>query len=606
MVGTSAPTLCRLVKLYGHLADHELIPEKVAPSKSGGVNCEWGFLLKRDEVKRKLLELYIACMVAANATAANDVRTAQVAPALFNFSYAPDCPAKLAERLRDGYQPVDFVRYLRSAITPEVEARIRGAKHSQLYGASGRRDYTFRLPDGRRGEEPAAACYCADDMSENHPFYVAYDGGEVLSRQGLYFIESKHKCWQSVELVARVRESYTAADILRAFYGLCQAQGGIPHCLTLEQGIWKSRLVAGFTLDGGWLVEETTERPAMDAAQKDLIVKGLELCGVKLMFKYSAHLKPIEANFNPLQTNIACVATGFQHIGRYAGEYEYPGKQLRRVRAASHKAADLGFASQAQLADCIWEAMRRTNDKPSAVDGLTRAQAHEADLQRQPLLPLTDRLFAACLPGEPRKTTLRNGCINVELRGKQYQFRDGEKFAALGDGYELFYKIDETNPNLGCAVFNRTPQTNRANYQGWQPGDFMFNAPREIPGPMRDLITAPAGVDLQTVEQIYGEGAIDRGDTELKKAKKFVATQARHLPRPGQISIRTSTARDGRGNVVATTNVEATTSGPAAAVGRQSVASAPAESLPPRASTAKPADLPYSLRKLLQEQECEV
>ncbi len=612
IVQTSAPTLSRLMKKFGKTPLVDLTPEKIAPVKDGGTECEWDFLLKNEAVKRKLLELYVATMGASSARSANDRRTAKIATSLKQFVYEPECPPALAARLRTGYEPVPFVQFLRSNVSPEMEAKIRGPKHYQLHGPSSVRDWTCRLPDGSRFECPAVYTLSADDMSENHPFFVEPHGQlPMLSRQGLYAIWAKHKLWQSVELVARLRESYTAADILRWFYKMCLALGGVPPFVEFEQSIWKSRKISGFTLDGDWIVEEAIIRPGMDTAQKNSITDGLGLCGVKVLYKTKAHQKHVETHFNKLQDIVAITARQYQCIGRYAGEFEQPGKQLRRVRAGSHHPRDLHFASQAELADCIQEAFRRIGEMPSEIPGKTRAEAHWEDMDRVGLLPLTPRLFAACLPGEPRKTTLRNGYIQVECRGQVFQYRH-QDFAKLGDGYELFYKFDDTDPNLGCAVFNRTSQSNSANFQHWQPGEFMFTAAREIPGPKLEVSSAPAGVEIKTVEQLYGTGAVDRGDTIRRSQDKFNATQFRSMPRPGQIAVRSAAARDGKGNVVTVTNTaedgrSKIEDGKDAATGRPSSilhppSSDPASALPPRAATARPAELPYSLRKILEEQ----
>ena len=330
--------------------------------------------------------------------------------------------------------------------------------------------------------------------------------------------------------------------------------------------------------------------------QMNTISAGLGLCGVKVLYKTKAHQKHIETHFNSLQNILAIVARQYQCIGRYAGEFELPGKQLRRVRAGSHTPRDLHFASQAQLADCIAEAFRRTWEMPSGIIGpsghpLTRYEAHQDDLSRVGLLPLTPLLFAACLPGELRKTTVTGGYINVEYRRTAYQFR-AEEFAHLGDGYELYYKFDETDPNLGAAIFNRTSPNNSANFQGWQMDEFMFVAPREIPGPKLEVASAPAGVRVETVEDRYGAGAVDRGDLVRRKQDKFVATAFRSMPRPGQPSVRSASARDGRGNVVEITNAAGLqTDGGEAAGGRN--ASCPAAALPPRpVSRRTPLDTP--------------
>ena len=588
IVGTSAPTLHRLVKKFGALSDAELTPERLAPIKDGGRECEWEFLLAQEPVRAKLLEIYLATMGASSARAANDRRTAKIATALVNFAYEPECPAKLGEKLRAGYQPVPFVTYLRAAVTPEIEARLRGPKHSQLYGHSSVRDWTCRLPNGDRFEMPAAYTLSMDDMSANQPFYVerpaaaGNDSETILSRQGLYALWAKHKVWEAVDLIARLRESYTAADILRTFYRICRSLGGVPPFVEFEQGIWKANKISGWQRDGDWLVEEQLDRPGMAKDQMNTISAGLGLCGVKVLYKTKAHQKHIETHFNALQNILAIVARQYQCIGRYAGEFELPGKQLRRVRAGSHHPRDLHFASQSQLADCIAEAFRRTWEMPSAIPGKTRYEAHQEDLTQVGLLPLTPRLFAACLPGELRKTKITGGYINVEHRRTAYQFR-AEEFAHLGDGYELYYKFDDTDPNLGAAIFNRTSPNNSANFQGWQMDEFMFVAPREIPGPKLEVASAPAGVRVETVEDRYGAGAVDRGDLTRRQQDKFVATAFRSMPRPGQPSVRSASARDGRGNVVEVSHDTAL----------QNAGNAPAAALPPRpVSRRSPIDAP--------------
>ena len=592
MVGSSAGTLCKLLKRFKKIPTNELTPEKLAPTKAGGRECDFEFLLKDEAFKRKMLELYVATIGASSARAANDRRTAKLATALKNLPYEPECPEVLKPRLLAGYMPKPFVDYLRAAVTPEMEMRIRGPKHYQLYGPSCRRDETCRLPDGSRFERPAVYSLSMDDMSANHPFWVDYRAGAdsdvILSRQGLYAVWAKHHVWQSVELVARIHESYTAADILRAFYKMCLAMGGVPPFVEFEQGVWHSKKISGWKRDGEWLVEETVERPGMATAEMQNVSNGLGLCGVKVNYQHCAHTKHIETHFNKFQDVLAIVARQFQCIGRYAGEFEHGGKQLRRIRAGSHHPSELGFASQAQLADCIASAFERINALPSNIAGKTRCEAHWEDLDRVGLLPLTPRLFAACLPGEMHKTTIRNGCVSVGTYPHDFQFRR-EDFVRLGDGYELYYKFDESDPNLGCAIFNRTSQANSANFQHWQPGEFMFSAPREIPGPKLEVASAPAGVEIKTVEQLYGAGAVDRGDSIKRSQNKFVATQFRSMPRPGQIAVRSASARDGRGNVVEVTNVDApvatTENRPAAQLPCDG--SRPAAALPPRPVTGR-------------------
>jgi hypothetical protein len=561
----------------------------VAKRKESGRKDEWAFLLDQPEPRQKLLEIYVATMGASSARAAEDRRTAKLATALEQFAHEPECPAELAARLRVGFQPASFKKFLRKSVTPEVEARVRGSKHYQLYGQISRRDWTARLPDGSRCDIPAAYTLSADDMSANHPHWVEFTDSPILTRQGLYFLWARYKVWQSVDLVARPRESYTAADVLRAFYKTCMAAGGVPRAVEFEQGIWKARLISGWRFESGWLIEESVRQEGLSDADWSEVETGLALCGVKVLYKHNAHHKHIEANFNPLQDVLAVVARQYQCIGRYAGEFERPGKQLRRVRAGSHHPRDLGFAHQSEMAECILEAFQRINSK--LIDGQqqTRWEAHLADLEKVPLLPLSPRLFAACLPGQPRPATVVGGKVTVTIRGEPFDFRD-DLLQRLGDGYRVGVKVDETDPNLGAAIFNATPQGNSANWDGWKLNEFLCSAAREIPGPKIHLESAPEGVAVRTVEQLYGAGAVDLGDSARRKAGKFVSTQFRAIARhglPGQPAIRSASARDGKGNVVTIERGGASTRGTDAAAPLP-LGSDPAALLPRARRSASP------------------
>lgn len=430
----------------------------------------WAELLKLDGVAAKLNELYAATIGASSANAASDRRTGRMSVAAFNFAFEPECPAALAEKLKAGYIPASFQRHLRAQFTPDVEMKLRGAKHEQLYGRESRRDWTFRLPDGRRGELPASYVLSADDMSCNHPFWESGPDGPILSRQGLYFLWAKTKVWASVNLVARVRESYTAADILRAFYKTCLALGGVPHFVEFERGIWQAKQVSGFRFDDGWLVEETHTRAGLSDEDREGVIGGLASCGVTLLYKHNAHHKHIETNFNPLQAQLGVSARQFRCIGRYAGEFERGAKQLRRVRAGSHHPRDLGFAHQSEMLGCLAEAFDRIHGRDD------RLERHARELDQFPLLPITPALFAACLPGQPAPLQLRGGMVST----KGFDFRC-DLFAHLGDGIKVGVKFDEADPNLGAALYNLLPESHplnlgRADGRRWQPGEIHLRA----------------------------------------------------------------------------------------------------------------------------------
>ena len=99
----------------------------------------------------------------------------------------------------------------------------------------------------------------------------------------------------------------------------------------------------------------------MADGEKHLLTDGLEAIGIKVVFTISAHGKIIESCFNPLQTQIAIRTREFVNIGRYAGEFEIPGKRLAQVRAETRTPSFLGFAPAHVLSDRIDEAMARMN-----------------------------------------------------------------------------------------------------------------------------------------------------------------------------------------------------------------------------------------------------
>src|SRR6185295_9614925 len=58
LIGTSAPTLCRLRKDYAHLTDDEITPENLSPVTSQcGRASAWDAFAQNPEVRRRLQQL---------------------------------------------------------------------------------------------------------------------------------------------------------------------------------------------------------------------------------------------------------------------------------------------------------------------------------------------------------------------------------------------------------------------------------------------------------------------------------------------------------------------------------------------------------------------
>lgn len=548
MAGVDKGTYCRWLQRLGDMdwrdpQQRQAILQALAPGRSTGRPCRWEMLLDLSMVRTKLDTLYLATLGASSDYMSGGRRTAKVATALLRFAEEDECPHDLASELRRGYQPIAFVRYLRR-ITPEQEARIRGAKHFLLHGVQSRRDMTVRLTDGRRAELPAGFLWELDDMSANQPFYVDGPAGPMFSRQGLYARDVKSGRWLGVDLVARAREAYRAEDILRYLRRLMQIHGK-PDMLRLEQGIWRSRKISGYRVtETGAVAREDWDRPSMSDAERKRLQNGLEAIGVEIQWATSAHRKGgIESGFCYLQTVLATYTTDLVNIGRHAGEIEHGAKQLRRVRAGSHHPSQLSFAGQDELANRIERAMVFCNAKTSDRLKASPDDVWSRETAARPLPQLERDDLAVFLP-DLSETMVRGGLLSIRAGGQQFEFR-APQLVELGTGYRVYVRFDASEPSLGAAIYNRDGSS--ANHQGYGDGELICWADYEIPGPQA-TVTAARGMVVTSLHDRYGVDADPRQD--LRKAQlKLVRTAFRGLPRPGQPAVRVATARDGRGAV---------------------------------------------------------
>jgi hypothetical protein len=557
--GTNAAKLCRLLKLAGNSDDPRasaadkawrLIEGPIAdlaPGRSDGRPADWAVLLELETFTAKLRSIYLATIgTSHDYRVGADRRSASVATALERMAAEPECPPALALKLRRGAKPICLVRYLRK-VTPELEAAIRGQRKLQLHGVVSRRDHTARLPDGTRADLPAGYLVELDDMSSNQPFWYDGPSGQGISRQGLYARDPISGRWLGVELVARPREAYRAEDILR-FLRRLMTEFGKFSVLRMEQGIWRSKKIIGFTSAGA---EEWIERPGGGDQEKALLQDGLEALGVRVKYEPSARGKgSLESSFDHLQMVLATFTTDFVNIGRHAGEFEAGAKALRRARSGSHTPEQLGFAHIDVLADRIEKAMAwcnaRIKDRPESPD-----DRWSRDLAARPLPELTDRDRAVFLP-EMRELTVRGLRLTATVDGTPHDFRC-PLLAELGDGFRMSIRFDPTEPTLGAALYNR--ETSSANHFGWRVGEFVGWAAWEMPGPQLEVTpNEVAGLRIQNTREIYGVGPeADTGFSARRRQEKWVRTSVRVLPRPGQPAVKAASARDGRGNVAEVT-----------------------------------------------------
>jgi hypothetical protein len=547
-MGFSYTSIWRWEKAYLLSGMEGLLPKVDECGRKSG----WEIVLKNEDFCVKLMDIYLATMGASGGNVLRGRRTAKIATTLTVMATEPECPPELAVQLQRGKFPVCLQRFLKR-ITPELESRFRGSKHFQLNGITSRRDLTLRFPNGERAEMPAGFKWVFDDMSVNQPFWCEADGKILFSRQGLYAIDHRSLKWLGKMLVARPREAYRAEDILRFLRGLFLAYGGKPDVIVFEQGIWKARKIHGYKLNEFGQPDECDfERGDMLDGEKHLLMDGLSAIGIKVIFATSAHGKIIEGCFNPLQTQIAIRTREFANIGRHAGEFEIPCKRLARVRynqadggnRPTHAPSFLGFAPMYVLSGRIDDALQFLNAKSNS-RGEIPDEIWTADIAKRPLFQ-NERNDAAVFLPEVRERRIDGGRVTVTVNGMTHDFRE-PWMIEFGSGYKVFCRFDPAEPSRGAAIYNREKGSN--NFKGFRNGHFLGFAQWEMPAPSVDVQGDVRGITPRPVEDFYGEGAIDGGDSIRKKQSRLVATAFSALPRPGQPAVKMNELRDGEGRV---------------------------------------------------------
>ncbi|MBK8255607.1 MAG: hypothetical protein IPK82_23455 [Polyangiaceae bacterium] len=562
LIGASPATLCRLRQEFGALDYDALTPERLAgKQQNSGRRSGWSYLLDDPIVCGKLKSNYAASLASASERTAHDRHTGDMVKACQHFAREPECPPALAHKLLRRKIPACFLRFLRG-ITPEMESVIRGPKDFLLNGPSGQRAKMIGLPNGRAAYLPAGWIIELDDMSVNQPYWVDFDGSLILSRQGLFARCVKGR-WLGCELIARVRESYTSADILGFIQRLFELLGGLPRKLRIERSVWASLSIAGYKLNstGDWS-EEHVDRPEMDPENRLNLSLGLAALGIEVEFTHSARGKSdLEGSFHPLQAHLAQFTKDFPNIGRRRDEFNRMAKQLRRVRAGSHHPEQLGFPHQNVLAQRVQDAFDFINgtlpitEKATLHDILnggapvdTYDQLWQRDLQLCPLKPIPADADLAFLP-VLRTPTIRGGAVLPRCDRIEYPFRALE-LAALGDGYATYVRFDPGDLSKPAAIYNREGKNPR-NQRNYADGALICRAEFDAPGFTAHAFEVPEGLPQMDVSQIYGVGVVPDGGAMVKAQRAWVTKKVRTAftgRLPGQPATRTATARDGRGN----------------------------------------------------------
>lgn len=536
LVECSAATVCRLRQLFGHLPDEQLTPELCAAKYAEmGRKSPWEILAQQAEVRQRLQQLYLLSIGASGDNVTRGRRTGSLAAALDVFAGDPLCPAELAAQLRRGRQPKPLVRVIR-ALNDLHEQKHRGPKHSSLNGTLiQRRSLVEVLDDATTRSLTRGDYWVFDDMSDNFPhWWEGPEGIQFVGRQGLYAFDpgfTEPAAWIGVEKIGTVRDSYTAAIILRFIRHLVQSFGKPRRGVVFERSIWQARTIKGIRLTtDGELVDELMEREPMPAEDKTLVQDGLKALGLIVHYTYTPRGKEIEGAFNYLQ-RIKPMIAGQRgvNLGRHAGEFEHATKQMRRARARSHTPEELGFLHIDASRDLDLQVMGWINERSVAASRESADSANSRSRLPYPeLAPPTDRDLAVFLP-EKRELELRGGKVTATVAGQPLDFCAPELFARLGSGYRLVVAFDPSEPTLGAAIYNR--ETSSANFAGWQAGEFIGWAP---------FLAPVARFDWRT-----GDVADPQAD-----AKRIFNKHVRTSYGAVGLNHRLGTARDGRGNVV--------------------------------------------------------
>lgn len=573
--GVAVSRICRLLQTLASTPDAG--PEAFADARHtrSGATSAWAHLVEIPEVASKLRELHVATLGASCEAMTSDRRTGAVATALRLFAREPECPEGLRSKLLAGKFPTPLKAFL-AQLTPEAEAVVRGSKHATLAGPTGHKDRAVRtigLPDGRRARLPANWTVVWDDMSVNQPYWVeGPDGNPILCRQSLISRDLATGRWQTVELVARVRDAYTAADILRSVRRYCELYG-VPRELHLEQSVWASNAISGWRVDeGGGIHEETIQRPGMAEEEKANLSRGLEALGITLTYQWSARGKAmLEGGFNVLQRYLAAMTRDMVNVGRHAGEFERAAREVRRVKAGVIHPKDAGFPHANALMARILECFDFLNSLVPDGRDASPEQSYQSDQGTYQGRMLTAMDKAAFLP-QVSQQTIRGAAVWPQADGRQFCFRS-EELVRLGDGYQVTVRWDPTDPSLGAAIYNREGD-NLRNWDGAAVGQLLCLATYDVPGPTTRAESVPDGLETWSVEELHG--AASDGGAGVKAQRRAVRGWVRTVfggRLPGQPRTVAATARDGRG---------------ATAVASQGPGGAPASAAPERGARQSP------------------
>jgi hypothetical protein len=308
---------------------------------------------------------------------------------------------------------------LRPLILMELNRRKSGAQR-RAAGPKIVRDWSCLAP----GES-----FSADDITLNNPFFYKDAGGKVRVSRGETLLLTDERTGYIVHyvLVAGLMEgkrtSYTGWNIRQLILG-GHDRFGLPHSeLSFENGIWKSRLVAG-EVKADW--ESTHWRDAE---------RGLQEHGLGLRIHH--HL-PRQPWSKPIEAVIGVMQKRMSHLPFYVGRDERRDRQektqelLRQISAGKVTPWDVGMPSMEQYRDCLDEEILKYNSTVqngsmlqdsdgtylSPEQALRKGICGKPGIEARPLRKLSAEARAQ-LSTHRRKVRVTERGIELELRGRR-------------------------------------------------------------------------------------------------------------------------------------------------------------------------------------------
>jgi hypothetical protein len=405
-----------------------------------------------------------------------------------------------------------------ASVSAEQRALLRGPKAFQNLESFARRGAFWEDENGERHPLAPNSIWESDDMSSNEPFqYVDPETGAIrVGRQTLFTMDVHAAFWLGVSPIGRERDAYRVEDIADHISELVEARG-LPLIWRIERGIWENKFIHGIEVDGPQGPVKWGGLGALFTIQQAFKSKGKGL---------------IESSFSFLQRLAAHESTS---IGRHRGEFEQ-GTKLFLAAQRGDPDAVARFWTQEEYADRITAAAQRFNTRPKArrmhgKEMLAPADLYQSATRRE--CP-ADELWRF-LPVK-RAATVRGGAIECPVNHYPHPFR----FAVNGShdgiyleqGHRVLIAFHPGRPEEGCHVFNA--EMGAKNRDGRKFGERIGVMPLAPDSPQ---------LSLTRDEQRF---------TSRKAANAAVRSEFRAIMKAGTPIVKSSEARDGFGNRVAT------------------------------------------------------